>query len=61
MAAEPTLTDHDRIVEDYELLDLVARIQRVLSERGVLTVADYQQELAAVRNGAQEHSPNYGA
>lgn len=50
---------YDHRVEDYELEDLVLRIQRVLDEHGVLTVPDYVRELKAARAEAQAHtSPN---
>jgi hypothetical protein len=49
-ASTERLGIHDRIVEAYELEPLVAGIQRVLDEKGVLTVADYQKELEAARN-----------
>lgn len=49
-ASSERLGIHDRIVEAYELEPLVTGIQRVLDEKGVLTVADYQKELQAARN-----------
>jgi hypothetical protein len=50
LATQPALTEFDRVVEAYELEPLIARIQRVLDERGVLTVADYQEAIQAARN-----------
>lgn len=53
------LGKYDRIVEAYELGPLMTRIQRVLDERGVLTVADYQRECQEARNDAQMHSESF--
>lgn len=55
MAAKPVLSEYDRIVEHYELDWLVQRIQRVLDEKGVLTIEDYQRELTGARaDGSRE-------
>jgi hypothetical protein len=48
---------YDRTVEHYELSWLVERIQRVLDEKGVLTVEDYRRELMGARaDGSREPS-----
>lgn len=58
----PTKTSphtYDHRVEDYELEALVARIQHVLDENGVLTVADYTRQLESTRTEAHaQSSPN---
>jgi hypothetical protein len=60
VADKPVLSEFDGNIEAYELEDFFARVRRVLDEQGVFTVADYQRELAAARNSAQEHSAGYG-
>jgi hypothetical protein len=59
LATKPARDTYDHSIEDYELQDLVLRIQRVLDEHQVLTVDDYVRELRAARAEAHAHSsPN---
>lgn len=59
MADKPVLNQYDRIVEVYELDNLVQRIANVLDEHGVLSIADYQKQLQEARNDAQRYSEKY--
>jgi spermidine synthase len=56
MADQPSLTQYDGIIEAYELEAFFERVRRVLDEKGVLTVADYQRELQAARNDGSRGS-----
>ena len=57
VADMPVLTEYDRIVEHYEMASLIERVQRVLDEKGALTVEDYRRELVGARaDGSREPS-----